>query len=121
MGRSLPSLAMSSVWLPRPTDEPRLDDLPDRLLDGLRVSSLTMRKTSLQARPRRLGDRPSGERLGDGVHVGDAAVGVGGHDRVADGGERDLIPGHDRRGGEARFRLLFRGVRHDERALRLRI
>ena len=102
-------------------DEARLDDLPDRLLDDLAGLLVDDAEDVFQRLPVGLGGDPSGERLGHGVHVGDAALGVGRQDRVADGREGDLIPGHDRRGGEARFGLFFRGVRHDERALRLRI
>ena len=88
-------------------DEARVDDLPDRLLDGLPGLFVDDAEDVFQAFPEGLGRRPSGERLGDGVHVGDEAVGVGGQDRVADGGERHLIP----RGGlgARRVALPFRG------------
>ena len=92
-------------------DEARLDDLPHRLLDGLAGLLVDDAEDVFQGLPEGLGRRPSGERLGDGVHVGDEAVGVGGQDRVADGGERDLIP----RGGPGarRVALPFWGwIRH---------
>ena len=73
-------------------DEPRVDDLPHRLLGGLSGLFVDDAEDVFQVFPEGLGRRPSGERLGDGVHVGDEAVGVGGQDRVADGGERHLIP-----------------------------
>ena len=33
--------------------------------------------------------RPAGQRLGDGIEVGDAPVGVGGDDGVTDAAQRD--------------------------------
>ena len=39
-----------------------------------------------------VGERPSGQRLGDRIEVIDAAVGIGGDDAIADGGEGDLEP-----------------------------
>ena len=93
-------------------DEARLDDLPDRLLDGLAGLLVDDAEDVFQGLPVGLAGDPAGERLGHGVHVGDAALGVGRQDRVADGREGDLIPGHDRRGGKARLGLLLGGIRH---------
>ena len=107
MGRSVPSLAMSTVWLARPRYEARLDDLPHRLLDGLAGLLVDDAEDVFQRLAVGLSGDPAGERLGHGVHVGDAALGVGRQDRVADGREGDLIPGHHRRGGEARLRAVF--------------
>ena len=78
--------------VPEPDGQPSLDDLPDRLLDGLPRRLVDDAKDLLDLHPGRVGERPAGERLGDGIEVVHAAVSVGGDDAVADGGEGDLEP-----------------------------
>ena len=78
--------------VPEPDGQPPLDDLPDRLLDGLPRRLVDDAKDLLDLHPGRVGERPAGERLGDGIEVVHAAVGVGGDDAVADGREGDLEP-----------------------------
>ena len=52
IGSSLPSLAMSSVWLARPRTSPVSMTFLTGCSAGFRVSSLTMRKTSSRRFPR---------------------------------------------------------------------
>ena len=72
--------------------QPSLDDDPDRLFDGRPRRLVDDAKDLLDLSPGCLGERPSGQRLGDGIEVVDAAVGVGGDDAIADGSEGDLEP-----------------------------
>ena len=72
--------------------KPSLDDDPDRLFDRLSGRLVDDVKDLLDLLSGRLGERPAGERLGDGIEVVDAAVGVGGDDAIADGSEGDLEP-----------------------------
>ena len=51
MGRSVPSLAMSSVWLAMPRTRPVSMTFLTGCSTAWRVSSLTMRKTSSSGRP----------------------------------------------------------------------
>ncbi len=97
-----------------PTDKPGVDDVPDRLLGGLSGLFVDDAEDVFQAYPEGFRLRPSGERLGDRVHVGDEAIGVRGQDRVADGGEHHLIPS----GGFRARRLvsLSNRVRHKLRS-----
>ena len=74
------------------SDEPRLDDLADRLLVGLPGLLIDDPENFFEVFAVGLRQRPSGERLGDRVHIVDEAVGIGRQDRVADGGEHHLIP-----------------------------
>ena len=59
---------------------------------GFRVVLVDDAEDLLDLLPGRVGERPAGERLGDGIEVVDAAVRVGGDDAVADGREGDLEP-----------------------------
>ena len=78
--------------VPEPDGQPSLDDLPDRLLDRLPRRLVDDAKDLLDLHPGRVGERPAGEHLGDGIEVIHATVPVGGDDAVADGRERDLEP-----------------------------
>ena len=51
-----------------------------------------MLNTGVERLAHRLGVRPAGQRLGHGVHVGDAALDVGRDDRIPDAGERRPQP-----------------------------
>ena len=75
-----------------PDGQPSLDDDPDRLFDGLPRRLVDDAKDLLDLLPGRLGERPSSQRLGDGIKVVHAAVGIGGDDAIADGREGDLEP-----------------------------
>ena len=66
----VPSLATRTVWFASPTTWPSRSTLATGFSTGRRVSSLTMRKTSLQRPPRRLLRRPAGQRLGHRVEEG---------------------------------------------------
>ena len=51
IGRSVPSLAIRTVWLARPTTAPSRSTLATGFSTGRRVSSSTMRKTASSGRP----------------------------------------------------------------------
>ena len=84
MGRSVPSLATSSVWFAKPDDHPVAQHARDGALH-LGAGLLVDDPEHLGGRPApRLGLGPAGERLGHRVHLDDGAGRVGGDDRVAD-------------------------------------
>ena len=57
--------------VPQPDGQPPLDDLPDRLLDGLPGRLVDDAEDPLDFDPCRLGERPAGELLGDRIEVVD--------------------------------------------------
>ena len=69
MGRSVPSLAMRTVWFASPTTTPSRNALVAGFSTGWRVSSFTMRNTASSGWPVGLVVRPAGQRLGHGVHA----------------------------------------------------
>ncbi len=93
-------------------NEPRVDDLPDRLLGGFPGLFVDDPKDLFQGLPEGLALRPPGQRLGNRVHVGDEAIGVGRQDRVTDGVERHLIPQGGFRVRRIAF-LEFTRIRHE--------
>jgi hypothetical protein len=78
--------------IPEPDGQPTLDDLPDRLFDRRSRRLVDDAKDLLDRFPGRVGARPSGQRLGDGIEVVHAALRIGADDAIADGGEGDLEP-----------------------------
>ena len=84
MGLSVPSRAISTVWLARPTIRPSASARRAGFSTGWRVSSLTMLEDRLQRQPLRLVGPPAGQRLGDRVERDDPSVRVGGDQPVAD-------------------------------------
>ena len=62
------------------------------LSTGSRVSSWTIWKTSGSHVPERVGLRPAGQRLCDGVHEGDAAINIRRDDGVANARQRGAEP-----------------------------
>ncbi len=87
MGSSLPSLAISTVWLARPTMVPRRITLLTGFSTVSRVVLVDDAEHRVQGLAQRLG-APAGEGLRDRVQQGDPPLRVGHHDRVADAGER---------------------------------
>ncbi len=75
-----------------PDGQPSLDDDPDRLFDRLSRRLVDDVKDLLDLLPDRVGERPTGQLLGDGIEVVDATVGIGGDDAIADGSKGDLEP-----------------------------
>ena len=73
MGRSLPSLAMRRVWFPSPTVSPRSMTIRTGCSTACRVVFVDDAEDLLDLFPGRFGERPSGQRLGDGIEVVDAA------------------------------------------------
>ena len=89
IGCSVPSRAIRIVWLARPTTAPSRSARVAGFSTGWRSCSLTIRNTSSSGRPRASALGPAGQRFGDRVEVGDAAVDVGRDHRVADARQRD--------------------------------
>ena len=92
MSRSLPSRAISTVWLARPCTVPCASVSATGIVAGCRVSLLMIWKTTATGRPGRLRRSPARQPFGDGIQAGHAGTGVGRHHRIADGGERHLEP-----------------------------
>ena len=93
MGHSVPSRAISTVWLARPWVVPCCSVDSTGMAAGSRVSSLMMRKTSSMGWPIASARGPAGELLGLGVEQRHPGLRVGGDHRVADGveGDRELL------------------------------
>ncbi len=92
MGRSVPSLAMRTVWFARPTMTPSFNARATGFSTGCRVVSLTMRNTASSGWPAASAFVQPGQGLGHGVQVGDAARRVGRDDGIPDAGERGAQP-----------------------------
>ena len=92
IGRSVPSLAIRTVWFASPTTVPSSKARRAGFSTGWRVPSLTMRKTSEQRAPHGLCLGPAGQKLGHAVQERHLALGVGADHGVADAGERDPQP-----------------------------
>ena len=88
IGRSTPSLPMSSAWFEMPTTALSRSALAAGFSSASRLRASTMRKTESRGWPMRGVERPSGHRLGDRIQIGHATVDVGGDDGIADAGER---------------------------------
>ena len=78
--------------LGEPDGHPSLDDLPDRLLDRLPCRLMNDAKDLLDLLSGRVGERPSGQLLGDGIEIVHATLWVSGDHAVADAGEGNLEP-----------------------------
>ena len=92
MGRSVPSLAIRTVWFASPTIVPSSSARSAGFSTGWRVSSLTMRNTSSSVPARGLLGLPADELLGDRVEEVDPPLGVGADDGIADARQRDVQP-----------------------------
>lgn len=86
-------------------DRAQADGLVDRAFDELACLFVDNVEHVEQRSADRVGGRPAGHPLGDGVHVRDAGGGVGGDHGVADAAERSgeprPLPGHLALGGVA--------------------
>ena len=92
IGRSVPSLAIRTVWFASPTITPSLQRRRAGFSTGWRVSSLTMRNTSGRRPAGGFLGLPADELLGDRVEEVDPALGVGADDGIADARQRDVQP-----------------------------
>ena len=104
--------------------QPSLDDLPDRLLERLTRRLMDDVKDPLDLFSDRVGERPSGQLLGDGIEIVHATPRVSGNHAVADAREGNLeplMPGDTRVPCQSSFRVARR-VRqaHDPRLTGLR-
>ena len=89
MGRSTPSLPMRIVVV-RQHRRPRrrATPLPPDSRAVFRLCASTIAEYGVERLAPRVVVRPAGQRLGDGIEIGDAAFDIGGDDGVADAAER---------------------------------
>ena len=92
MGRSVPSLATRTVWLPRPTTTPSRSTFSTGFSTGWRVFSLRMTNTASSGLPLGVLLRPARQFLGHAVQERHPPLRVGGDHRIADAGERHPQP-----------------------------
>ena len=103
MGRSVPSLAMSSVWFASPTITPSRKARTVGFSTVWRLSWLMMLEHAVERLADRLLLRPAGQGRSHRVEERDLPFGVGGNHGIANAGEGDTTP----------FRLEVQGfVRH---------
>ena len=103
IAHSPPSFRISTVWFASPTTTPSRSALVAGFVDRLAGVLVDDAKHGVERLAERFAVRPAGQRFRHGVHVGDAAIDVGGDDRVADAVQRDAqhfapLAGADLRG-----------------------
>ena len=92
MGRSVPSLAIRTVWFARPTMTPSRSTLSTGFSTGCRVCSLRMANTVSSGCPSASSCVQPVSSCGDAVEERDPPLRVGGDHRIADAGERHPQP-----------------------------